>query len=145
MSHVASSGNLGHRRQGNRGDGHPKDTERQLHEAEGIAEPADRTIPEIRGKYTIDHDVDLYRAGRDNRRQHEPENPGHLRITPAKVKVEAKPHLAQAGKLHGHLQKSPYEGSDGHPDQGPRAKLGINQPRDSHPAKDGTEIIKAGG
>ena len=145
VRHVAARGNLRNRRQGYRSHGHTENPERQLHQAEGVGQPAHRPVAEVGGEDAVDHDIDLHRAGSNHGRQHQPDNALHLRIAPAEIKMEGESDLFQTRDLHRELEETAHQRANGHADQCARTEGRINEPRHGHAAENRTQVVETRG
>ena len=144
-THVSKSRCPGDNGKRYRGHGHAEDTQRQLHEAEGIGEPADGAISQVGGEDAIHHDVDLDGARRDDGRKHEDQHPPDAGIAPVEIHHEAESRLPEPRQLDAELKESAEQGPEGETDQGPFTKGRIDQPSEGDTPGDGSDVEETRG
>ena len=144
-AHVSKSRCPGDNGKRYRGHGHAEDTERQLHEAEGIGEPADGTIPQVGGEDAVHHDIDLDGARGDDGRKHQDQDPSDAGIAPVEIHHEAESRLPEPWQLDAELKESSEQGPEGETDQGPFTEGRIDQPPEGDTPGDGSDIEETRG
>src|SRR4030042_923033 len=102
-----------HRQRGN-GNSHSKDSNRKLHQAEGVIKPGDTPLLTTGRKVSIYKDINLGGGKADNSRDHELNYPAQAFVPKRQHGHKVKTHLVEGRQLYGELQESSYKCAYGH-------------------------------
>lgn len=139
----AVDGGAGEGGEGDGGDGDAEDADGELHEAEGIVEPADGTALDGVGEHGVDDDVDLHDRCGDHGGGHEFQDLADAGIAPAEVGDVAVSGAAEGGELADQLRGTADDDADGEADEALRAPGGVHPVAEGRAAGHGADVEKA--
>src|ERR1035441_10589271 len=121
FAHAAGGGVAGDGGQSGRGDSGAEQAERQLQEAEGIAQPAHRAIDDVAGgvcdagcQVEVDGDIDLERGISQDGGNHQVQDLTEPGVTPVEARAVGEAGAPQAGDLPQPLERATREHAASH-------------------------------
>ena len=115
---VVRQDQLRERRQGDRPDGDAEEPERQVHDPEGVVEPADAALGQRRDQDRVDQDVDPGPREADRDGDEQGHDPAELRVAEAQDRAPAEALPTQGRHLDEELHQPADEDADGHAEDG---------------------------